>query len=80
VHNFGIQILRVLGGLSFIFSGVQIMVNRDCSSVSWGGYRFITVTCFSNTAAGGIPEGFAAELSTLGGMLLKFMGIKRRKR
>jgi hypothetical protein len=75
-----LRILVFIGGLSFIGSGFQILTDPNCASVSWGGYRVVTTTCFANTAEGGIPAWFGGTISIIGGLLMLYYSIKGRRR
>lgn len=72
------MLLRVaiaLGGLSFIVTGVALMLSTSCRSVVWGSAGSdragtFTATCHDLVVEGGMSQGMASLVSIVAGTVL----------
>jgi hypothetical protein len=63
------RVLIVIGGLTFLINGCQILGNEDCNSVDLGGtHRVISYSCLRSPNAGEMSGGAAGGLGVAIGL------------
>ena len=63
------RVLIVIGGLTFLINGCQILGNEDCNSVDLGGtHRVISYSCLRSPSAGEMSGGAAGGLGVAIGL------------
>jgi hypothetical protein len=67
-------ILSLLGGGSFVVTGLGVLFDSECDTVSFGGSRAITATCYS--AASGMSGDFPGWLAGLGMTIVGILIIR----
>jgi hypothetical protein len=71
-------ILSLLGGGSFVVTGLGVLFDSDCDTVSFGGGRAITATCYSATSvmSGEFPGWVAGLGMTIVGLFILRIGFR----
>lgn len=72
-------ILALIGGATFVFNGFGVLGDPECNTVSFGGARVVTATCYSDDM--GAISGTLAGLGMLVfGAFLIYFGYRTIRR
>jgi len=70
-----LRVAVAIGGLTFLVTGIGVLINDGCRSVTWGSRGEVragnfTAVCHDSVVAGGMSQGLAGVIAIAAGLVI----------